>query len=89
MSTIRCIYKCEPTFPATDQHPDAVRYKVGAVWVDALDGEPTQQEIDAVLNPAPAAEPPSEIKQLADMLAGKGVITPADAATFEQSDKKR
>lgn len=51
MSTIRVIYKSEPTFPATDQHPDAVRYHVGSVWVDAIGGQPTQAEIDAVLAP--------------------------------------
>ena len=45
MSTIRCIYSAEPNFPATDQHPDAVRYQVAGVWVDAIDGEPTEAEV--------------------------------------------
>jgi hypothetical protein len=45
---IRTIYASEPPFPATDQHPNAVRYQVGAVWVDAIGGQPTQQEIDAL-----------------------------------------
>jgi hypothetical protein len=49
--TIRCIYTAEPSFPATDQHPDAVRYQVAGYWVDAIGGEPTQEEIDAVLLP--------------------------------------
>ena len=53
MTQIRCIYSAEPKFPATDQHPDAVRYQVGKNWVDAIGGEPTQAEIDAVLNPPP------------------------------------
>jgi hypothetical protein len=51
--SIRCIYTEEPNFPATDQHPDALRYKVGPVWVDAVGGEPTQADVDAVLTPPP------------------------------------
>lgn len=61
MSAIRVIYHPvdgvarEPNFPATDQHPDAVRYLVGLYYVDAIGGAPTQAEVDAVLNPrAPA-----------------------------------
>lgn len=49
MSTIRCIYDKEPSFPATDQHPDAERYVVGAKVVDAIGGPPSQAEIDVVL----------------------------------------
>lgn len=55
MSTIRCVYHpvdgapCEPKFPATDQHPDAVRYLVGLYYVDALGGMPTSAEVDAFL----------------------------------------
>lgn len=49
MSTIRCIYVVAPNFPATDQHPDAVRYQVGALFVDAIGGQPTLAEIEAVL----------------------------------------
>lgn len=49
MSTIRCIYSAEPNFPATDQHPTAVRYRVGQLIVDAIGGLPTQAEIDAAL----------------------------------------
>lgn len=48
MSVIRCVYTAEPNFPATDQHPDAVRYFVAGQWVDAIGGEPTEQEITAV-----------------------------------------
>lgn len=57
MSTIRCIYQQQPKFPATDQHPAAVRYQVGGLFVDAIGGQPTQAEIDAVLNPT--AIPPA------------------------------
>ncbi len=49
---IRSVYSQEPTFPATDQHPQAVRYQVGAVWVDAIGGQPTQADIDALYAPA-------------------------------------
>jgi hypothetical protein len=52
MSTIRCIYTSEPKFPATDQHPDAVRYQVGNLFVDAVGGQPTQAEIDALVSPS-------------------------------------
>jgi hypothetical protein len=57
MSTIRVIYHGEqPTFPASDNHPQAVRYMVdhptrGKLFVDARGGEPTLAEIDAVLAP--------------------------------------
>jgi hypothetical protein len=50
--TIRCVYSEEPSFPATDQHPDAVRYQVGGYWVDAIGGEPTLGEVEAVVAPA-------------------------------------
>lgn len=72
MSTIRCIYTSEPAFPATDQHPDAVRYAIGSLWVDAIGGAPSQGEIDAVLAPASPAPP---IQQLADLLIGKNLVT--------------
>jgi hypothetical protein len=49
MSTIRCIYhNGPPNFPATDQHPDAVRYTVGPYVVDAV-GEPTLAEVEVAL----------------------------------------
>jgi hypothetical protein len=57
MSTIRIVYQDEPPeFPATDQHSLAIRYgpmtvNGKTVYVDALDGPPTEAEILAVLNP--------------------------------------
>ncbi len=48
---IRCVYDREPTFPATDQHPDAVRYQLGGRWVDAVGGQPTLAELQAILTP--------------------------------------
>lgn len=61
MSTIRVIYhpnpdgsRRQPNFPATDQHPNAVRYPFdhptfGLLTVDAIGGAPTLAEIDALL----------------------------------------
>lgn len=64
MSTIRMIFhpingvRQRPNFPATDQHPLATRHDfdhptLGPLCVDALDGPPTQAEIDALLLPTP------------------------------------
>lgn len=71
MSRIRCIYQAvAPDFPATDQAADAVRYGPftladgEVVFVDALAGEPTIEEIAAVLNP-PAPPAPTPTEQLA------------------------
>lgn len=58
MSTIRCIYSRAPAFPATDQHPDAVRYTVAGKVVDAIGGEPTAEEVAAFL--APSAQEAAE-----------------------------
>lgn len=55
---IRCIYSVAPSFPATDQHPDAVRYQVGSYWADAIGGQPTLAEVMAVLTPPAAVIPP-------------------------------
>lgn len=49
MSTIRCVYTQAPNFPATDQHPDAVRYAVGAYIVDAIGVAPTLLEVQTML----------------------------------------
>lgn len=69
MTTIRTIYSTEPEFPATDQHPDAIRYQVGNVWVEAIGGEPSQDEIDALLNPP--APPKTEFELMRDYIAAK------------------
>jgi hypothetical protein len=74
MSTIRCIYHGQaPAFPATDQHPHAKRYGPiatpdGAVFVDAIGGAPSVEEIDAVLHPPAAPEP-----DMAEKLAAAGI----------------
>jgi hypothetical protein len=62
--SIRVIYRGNPPgFPASDQHPDAVRYGPIVVegesyFVDAVGGEPTVQEIQQVLSPSPVAAEP-------------------------------
>lgn len=78
MSQVRCIYvEAAPRFPATDQHPQAVRYTVRSeflgrdVVVDALGGAPTTQEVDTVLNP------PVPQRSLAEKLMALG-MTPED-----------
>jgi hypothetical protein len=57
MSQILAVWTEPPPFPATDQHPDAVRYSVSGLIVDAIGGEPTEGEVDNVLNPPPLARP--------------------------------
>jgi hypothetical protein len=61
MSQIRCVYhpatdgtRTVPNFPATDQHPAAVRYAFdhptrGALNVDAVGGAPTLAEVNVLL----------------------------------------
>jgi hypothetical protein len=77
MSTIRVVYQAEPEFPATVQHPDAVRYQVGGNWVDAVAGAPTQAEIDAVLAPSRWLVPKLVI---VDRLISAGLMDAATAA---------
>lgn len=57
MSQIRVVYAAgaeHPSFPATDQHPDAEYYKIGDYWCVAIGGPPTQDDIYAVLAPTPS-----------------------------------
>jgi len=49
MSLLRVIYEYEPDFPPTVHHPDAVRYRVGEYWVDAVGGNPAGEEVDKTL----------------------------------------
>lgn len=57
MSAIRCIYSNRPpAFPASDQHPDAVRYGPIVVggenyFADVIGDAPSSDEIAAILNP--------------------------------------
>lgn len=74
---IRVVYSEAPNFPATAQHPDAVRYKIGKWIVDAI-GKPTLAEVEAFVNP-----PAEKVETVADLkaaLIAKGTITEADVA---------
>jgi hypothetical protein len=62
--------------PPTLDNVDWQRYQE---WL-ALGNTPDPQDPDPVMQPAQ----PSQIKQLALLLASKNVITPQDAAVFEQ-----
>lgn len=64
MSLIRCVYTEEPDFPATDQHPDAVRYVVGEYFVDAIGDEPTLADVLAFLPNPRIAEIKAELLAL-------------------------
>lgn len=72
MSKIYVIYESDPGFPATDQHPDAIRYIVEGKIVDAIGGPPSLAEIEAVLNPSKAARVRSHIEKI---LIRKGIVT--------------
>lgn len=90
MSTVIYVSTKEPNTPASDQHPDAARYIVAGLWVDALGGEPTQAEIDAILSPEPPKPDPlleriavletklARSAKLEAALIDKAVITKAD-----------
>jgi len=78
MSQIRVVYSPDadgnpqkPPFPPEDQHPGARRYYIGDLVVDAIGGEPSPEEIDAVLNP------PVEVKSLTEKLAAIGITLQA------------
>tara|TARA_R110000868_G_scaffold171458_1_gene407164 strand:- start:1228 stop:1608 length:381 start_codon:yes stop_codon:yes gene_type:complete len=45
---IKAVYEQDPNFPATDNHPDAVRYVINGLYVDAI-GEPTAADVSALL----------------------------------------
>ncbi len=74
MSTIRCVYDQEPSFPSSDQHPDALRYFIGGKWVDAIGGQPTAQEVTNFLNPPARAADQLEADCLAYLNGGTGLI---------------
>lgn len=73
MSTIRCVYfGGAPGFPATDQHPDAVRYVVGPYVVDAVGSEPTLVEVEKVLGRDPVVAIDAQLAAL-DATTLKGI----------------
>lgn len=81
------IYQAAPSFPASDQGPNTVRYQVGSLWVDSDAGvAPTQADIDAVFAPAVAAQArvtafKADANYVA-MLAALKVATPAQVSTY-------
>lgn len=77
--SIRTIYEAEPNFPATDQHPDALRYRVGELWVDAVGGEPTPDQVAAVLTFRPVPQT-VYLWQAKAALAAAGKLEAANAA---------
>lgn len=60
-----------PTFTAQENHPDAERFHVGNLYVDAIGGEPTQAEIDAVTQPGVPKSVTMRQARLALLQAGK------------------
>ena len=74
MSQIRAVYSSQPNFPATDQHPDAARYFVNPYWVDAIGGQPTLAEIQAMLGTDAAGQARTARREadLAEQQALKG-----------------
>lgn len=101
MINIRCVYEADPGFPATDQHPDAVRYKVGGYVVDAVGGEPTIDEVNAVRNPPPQKmkyddlpQTLREVVSVSEKFAGKTedeartAFDSRDSITLQQGPKK-
>lgn len=60
-----------PNFPATNQHPNAVRYRVGNYWVDAIGDEPTAQEVSDYVSPPSAAMDASSFN---DALTAEGSV---------------
>lgn len=81
MSQIRVIYEAEPKFPATDQHPDALRYRIGRYWVDAVGGEPSAAEVDAILNPPKSADD-TALEAARSALEAKAVKTELENAVL-------
>lgn len=51
MSIIKVIYQEEPTWPPTDNHPEAQRFEIQrageTLFADCIGGAPTQAEVDA------------------------------------------
>lgn len=82
---IRCVYHgVAPAFPASDQHPDAVRYgpiqaNGETIYVDALGGEPSVAALNSVLNPAPAVPAQISDRQFFQALAMADTISQAEA----------
>jgi hypothetical protein len=88
--TVRVVYRNNPPdFPATSQHPNAVRYgpyNISGVsyWADAIDTEPTLEEVAAIIAPPPSSFLPRDLLALlttTDLAAIKTAVD-ADVALY-------
>jgi len=87
--TIFAIYASEPKFPATDQRPDAQRFVVGKVWVDA-DVQPTQADVDAIIAPDSAALAAGDLKAMnAALLEPGSLVRALGLVMFAEINKLR
>lgn len=81
------VYATQPSFPATDQNPNCIRYQVGNLWVDTDNPTPpVQADIDAIYAPGIAAQARnSAFKTDANyqaLLAQLKAATPAQVSTY-------
>lgn len=90
--TIRVVYKSEPLFPATDQHPAAQRVQVNGFWVDYVGQAPTVQETqDFIDSPAAKAQRQQDAVYAADvgqvaLLALLKTATPAEIEAYIETN---
>lgn len=79
--SIVAVYQDEPPFPATDQHPQAVRYQVSGYWVDATSGQPTAQQVaDYIAPPVPPYVSPFQARRALDNAGLRDAVEAAVAA---------
>lgn len=81
MTQIRCVYTSAPVFPATEQHPDAVRYAVGPYIVDAIGGAPDLAAVEVMLIPSV----PRQVSRLQARVAlhRAGLLAPIETAVAQ------
>lgn len=48
---ILSVHESEPNFPSSESFPNAVRFQIGGRWVDAINGEPTEADVQKFLFP--------------------------------------
>lgn len=84
--TIKAVYQVEPNFPATTQHPAATRYVVGHYFVDAIGGEPSEQDVFLYLVGGLAGMR-ATVDQHAEAARGRYVSHPLMAAEYEQAER--
>lgn len=89
MSTIVAIYSAQPKFPATDQQPTAVRYQIGALWVDAIGGQPTQAEVDAFGIPTAGEISAGDDIAITKLLSDPGIMRAVGTMLFQMNNRVR